>query len=107
MPSRGWAFAVGRLTPDGGGAVSVLNPGRTPATISLLAYQSGRVNQPVSAPEFAVPPGKQVTFDLSDFDVAPDQVLAVHANVPVVALRRIVGPTGASLAPGVVDPRGS
>jgi hypothetical protein len=82
----------------------VLNPGRRPATISLLAYESGRLDRPASAPEFAVPPGKQVTFDLRELEVAPDQVVVVRADMPVVAARRIFGATGVSLAPGVPDP---
>jgi hypothetical protein len=104
VAARAWAFAVSRLGPEGATTVSVLNPGRRPATISLLAYESGRLDRPASAPEFAVPPGKQVTFDLRELEVAPDQVVVVRADMPVVAARRIFGATGVSLAPGVPDP---
>jgi hypothetical protein len=54
--------------------------------------------------EVAVPARGQAQFDLGNLGVAADQVVVVRADAPVVAARRILGPTGASLALGVADP---
>jgi hypothetical protein len=102
-PARDWVFALGRLTAEDGAAVSVFNPNRSEAKVRLLAYQSGS-DQPASERELTAAAGKQGTFDLRDMNVAPDQVIVVRADAPVVAVRRILGPAGASLAPGVPDP---
>ena len=54
--------------------------------------------------ELRVPARAQAQFDLVELGVAPDQVVVVRADAPVVAARRIVGPTGPSLALGVAEP---
>ena len=54
--------------------------------------------------ELRVPARAQARFDLVELGVNPDQVVVVRADTPVVAARRIVGPTGASLALGVAEP---
>jgi hypothetical protein len=51
-----------------------------------------------------VPARGQAQFDLGALGVAADQVVVVRADTPVVAARRILGPTGASLALGVAEP---
>jgi Family of unknown function (DUF5719) len=104
VQARGWAFAVGRLTPEGDARVSVLNPNRTSATVRLMAYASGGGAEPTRVGELRVPARAQAQFDLVDLGVAPDQVVVVRADAPVVAARRIVGPTGPSLALGVAEP---
>jgi len=106
VQARGWVFAAGRLTPEGDAAVSVLNPGRTSATVRLLAYASGGGDQPTSVGELRVPARAQARFDLVELGVDPDQVVVVRADAPVVAARRVVVPTGASLALGVAEPDG-
>lgn len=103
VPARGWAFAGTRVSSEDGATVSVFNPNRSAAMVKLLAYTSG-TDRPASESEVSVRAGKQATFDVSELGIAPDQVVVVRANAPVVAARRILGPTGASLAPGVPDP---
>jgi len=102
--ARGWTFAVGRLAPEDVATISVFNPGSARTTVKLLAYASGGGAAPGSAGEVAVPARGQAQFDLGDLGVAPDQVVVVRADAPVVAARRILGPTGASLALGVAEP---
>jgi hypothetical protein len=102
LAAKRWVFAVGRLG-DTNAVVSVLNPGRAPATVGLLAYESGRLDRPRSGLEQAVDPGKRVVFDLAALGVGPDQVVVVTANHPVVAMRRVAGASGTSLSPGVPD----
>jgi len=99
-----WAFAVGRPTPEAAAEISVVNPGRTDATVTLEAYAPGGGDAPTNAAPRTVPAGEQARFDLGDAGVAPDQVVAVRASTPVVAVRRILGPSGASLALGVATP---
>jgi hypothetical protein len=104
VQARGWAFAAGRLAPEGDAGVSVLNAGRTSATVRLLAYESGGGDQSTSVGELRVPARAQASFDLVELGVNPDQIVVVRADAPVVASRRIVGPTGASLSLGVAEP---
>ncbi len=104
VAARGWAFAVGRITPESGSTISVVNPGRTPTTVRLVIPGAGGADQSAGANALPVPAGKQVTFDLAALGVQPDQIVALRADAPVVALRRILGPSAASLAPGVADP---
>jgi hypothetical protein len=104
VQAPGWVFAAGRLTPEGDAGVSVLNPGRNSATVRLLAYTSGGGDQPTSVGELRVPARAQARFDLVELGVNPDQVVVVRADAPVIAARRIAGPTGASLALGVAEP---
>jgi hypothetical protein len=100
----GWTFAVGRPTPEAEAEISVVNPGRGRATVTLQAYAPEGGEAPRNVAELTVPAGEQRRFDLGDAGVAPDQVVVVRATVPVVALRRILGPSGASLALGVASP---
>jgi hypothetical protein len=102
--ARGWIFSAGRLTPESEATVTVLNPGQSRASVELLAYAPGGAAQPRSVQEVSVPAKRQAQLDLAELSVAPDQVVVVRADTPVVAVRRIVGPTGASLALGVADP---
>ncbi len=104
LQSSGWAFAAGRLTPEGDAGVNVLNPGRTSVTVRLLGYPAGGGDQPTDLGEQRVPGRAQARFDLVELGVDPDQVVVVRADAPVVAARRIVRPTGASLALGVAEP---
>jgi Family of unknown function (DUF5719) len=104
VQAPGWAFAAGRLTPDGDAGVSVLNPGPKSTTVRLLAYESGGGDEPTSVGELQVPARAQARFDLVELGVAPDQVVVVRADAPVIAAGRIVGPTGVSLALGVAEP---
>jgi len=104
VQAPGWAFAAGRLTPEGDAGVSVLNPNRKSVTVRLLAYASGGGDEPTSVGELQVPARAQARFDLVELDVAPDQVVVVRADAPVVAAGRIVGPNGVSLALGVAEP---
>ncbi len=104
VAARGWAFAVGRITPESGCTVSVVNPGRSPTTVRLVTTGSGGADGSTGANELPVPAGKEVTFELATLGVAPDQVVSVRADAPVIALRRILGPSTASLALGVADP---
>jgi Family of unknown function (DUF5719) len=99
-----WTFAPGPLTTEGGTTISVLNPSRGGTSVNLLAYAPGGGEAPTSVAEQAVAAGKQARFNLGDLGVAPDQVVVVRAGVPVVAVRRIVGTSGDSLALGVADP---
>ncbi len=84
--------------------MSVLNPNRTSATVRLLAYASGGGDEPTRVGELRVPARAQAQFDLVELGVDTDQVVVVRADAPVVAARRIVGPTGTSLALGVAEP---
>jgi hypothetical protein len=102
--ASGWTFAVGRLAPEGDATVSVLNPGRDRAAVTLLAYASGGGDEPAAVREVTLPAGSQARFELGELGVVPDQVVVVRADAPVVAARRILGPVGASLALGVADP---
>ena len=104
VQAPGWAFAAGRLTPEGDAGVSVLNPNRKSVTVRLLAYAPGGGEEPTSVGELRVPARAQARFDLVELGVAPDQVIVVRADAPVVAAGRIVGPTGVSLELGVADP---
>jgi hypothetical protein len=102
--ARGWTFAVGGPAPEGVATISVFNPGPGRTTVKLLAYASGGGAAPGSVGEVAVPARGQAQFDLGNLGVAADQVVVVRADAPVVAARRILGPTGASLALGVAEP---
>ena len=102
--ARGWTFAVGRLGPEDVATISVFNPGPGRTDVKLLAYASGGGDRPGSVGELVVPARSQAQFNLGDLAVAPDQVVTVRADAPVVAARRILGPTGASLALGVAEP---
>jgi hypothetical protein len=102
--ARGWTFAVGGPAPEGVATISVFNPGPGRTTVKLLAYASGGGAAPGSVGEVAVPARGQAQFDLGDLGLAADQVVVVRADAPVVAARRILGPTGASLSLGVAEP---
>jgi hypothetical protein len=104
LPAHVWAFAVGRLASDDRAAVSVFNPGRDEAAVRLLVYEPG-ADRPAEVEEISVGAGKQGTFDLADLEIPTNRMIAVRANVPVVAARRILGSAGASVAPGVPDPQ--
>jgi hypothetical protein len=104
VPARAWAFALTRFGAEDAGSVSVFNPGRRAATVRLLAYSAGD-DQPAAKPEVTISARKQATFDVSELGIAPDQVVEVRADEPVVAARRILATGGgASLAPGVPGP---
>jgi hypothetical protein len=96
-------FALGRLAAEDAAAVSVFNAGAREANVKLIAYESGS-DLPASERELTLAASKQATFDLGELGIAPDHLIVVHADEPVVAARRILGPSGASLAPGIPDP---
>jgi len=104
LSAPAWTFVVGRPTPEAQATISVVNPGRSRATVTLQAYAPGGGDTPRDVGAVTVPAGKQGHFDLGDEGVAPDQVVVVRASVPVVAARQILGPSGASLALGIADP---
>src|SRR5262249_7046811 len=102
-----WTFAVGRPTPEAEGTISVVNPGRSRATVTPQAYapEGGAAPRDVGGEvgEVAVRAGRQGGFDLGAAGVEPDQVVLVRSSAPVVAVRGILGPSGASLALGVAS----
>ena len=100
----GWTFAIARPSPEAGSEISVVNPGRSRATVTLQAYAPGGGDMPLNVGELTVPAGQQGRFNLGDAGVASDQVVIVRAGAPVVAVRRILGPSGTSLALGVASP---
>jgi hypothetical protein len=102
LPARAWAFSVGRLGSDDGATVSVFNPAQDEAAVRLLVYEPG-ADRPADERPLSVPGRKQATFNLGELQIPADRVLLVRADVPVVAARRIFGPSGASLAPGIPD----
>ena len=104
VPAPAWTFVVGRPTPEAEAVISVVNPSRNRATVTLQAYAAGGAAAPSNVGEITVPAGREGRFNLGDAGVAPDQVVIVRASAPVVAVRRILGPSGASLALGVADP---
>jgi Family of unknown function (DUF5719) len=104
VPAPDWVFSTSRLTPESGAVVSVLNPGRTGASVDLLAYPAGGGEEPTRVRGRALRAGRQTRFDLAELGVGPDQVVVVRADAPVVAVRLVLGPDGASLALGVPDP---
>jgi Family of unknown function (DUF5719) len=104
VPAPAWTFVVGRPTPEAEGTISVVNPGRSRATVTLQAYAPGGGDAPRDVGELALPAGRQGRFDLGAAGVEPDQVVLVRSSIPVVAVRRILGPSGASLALGVASP---
>jgi hypothetical protein len=99
-----WTFAVGRTTPETEATISVVNPGPARATVTLQAYEPGGSDAPRDLGALTVSAGRQGRFDLGVAGVAPDQVVMVRASAPIVAVRRILGPPGASLALGVPSP---
>jgi hypothetical protein len=103
QPARDWVFALGRLAAEDAAALSVFNAGAREANVKLIAYESGS-DLPASERELTLAASKQATFDLGELGIAPDHLIVVHADEPVVAARRILGPSGASLAPGIPDP---
>ena len=104
LGATAWTFAVGRPTPEAEGTISVINLGGSRATVTLQAYAPGGGDVPRDVGELALPAGRQGRFDLGDAGVEPEQVVLVRSSVPVVAARRILGPSGASLALGVASP---
>jgi hypothetical protein len=101
IAARGSAFSVARFAADDTASLSVFNPNERPATIRLLVYTGG--TPPAGVAELSLPGEKQVTLDLAPLGVTPDQVVVLRADAPVVAARRILGVSGAALAPGVPD----
>lgn len=102
--ARRWAFAGAGATGESlaaDGVLSVFNPGRAPVTVTLLAYTSGDLDSPRSAPERAVDPGERTSFTLSELGIGPDQVLVVESDGAVFAERVLLTATGRSLAPGI------
>jgi hypothetical protein len=97
-PARKWAFAgTPRRTSS---RITAVNRSTRPVTVELRAYTAGDPNSPRSAPAAVVQPGKQVQFDLDELGIAPDQVIVVGADGPIVAGRQVF--LGAvSLAVGV------
>jgi hypothetical protein len=104
VPAPEWTFAVGRPTPEAQAEISVSNSGHSRTTVILEAYAPEGGDAPRNVAELTVPAGEQRRFDLGEAGVAPDQVVLVRASAPVVAVRRILGPPGASLALGVASP---
>ena len=102
-PARRWAFAVGRLDDQGDAIIDALNVGDTPVTVQVYAYTAGDPDSPASAPAEAVPPGGRATFSLGARGIAPDKVLVIAADGPIVVGREILVP-GASISPGVPFP---
>jgi hypothetical protein len=103
-PARRWAFAGAGDTGESTAAdtvLSVLNPGRDPVTVRLLAYVSGDLDPPGGASEQVVAPGERTSFALSELDIEPDQVLVVESDGAVFAQRVLLTETGRSLAPGI------
>jgi len=103
VPARAWVFTWGGLTADDAAAVSVFNPNRRETNVRLFAYQADG-DQLANEGELTVARGKQGTFDLGELNIPPDQALVVRADAPVIAARRALGPSGATLTPGVPDP---
>jgi hypothetical protein len=102
-PARDWVFALGRLAAEDAAAVSVFNPGPNEAKVKLVTHGSGS-DEPAEERELTLAAREEATFDLAGLNVAPDHVVVVRADQPVVAARRIVGPSGASLGSGIPDP---
>jgi hypothetical protein len=105
VEANAWTFVVGPPTPETEALISVVNAGRSQATVTLQAYAPGGGDTPQNVGDLTVPAGRQGVFNLGDAGVAPDQLVIVRSSVPVVAVRRILGPPGASLALGVADGR--
>jgi hypothetical protein len=101
--SRRWAFAVGRLDRSGDALICALNVSHAPVTVQIYAYTAGDPNSPKSAPAEAVPAGDRAVFSLQERDIAPDQVIVVAADGPIVVGRQILVP-GASITAGVPFP---
>jgi len=99
-----WTFTVGPPAPEAEATISVVNPGHSRGSVTLEAYDPGGGPAPRRVDALTLPGGKQARFDLAEAGLAPDQVLVMRADVPVVAVRRILGPSGASLALGVANP---
>jgi hypothetical protein len=102
VPKRAWAFSVTRFTADDTASLSVFNPNERAATVKLLVYAGG--TPPADVAELSLPGEKQATIDLAELAVTPEHLVVLRADAPVVATRRILGPGGAALAPGVPDP---
>ena len=101
-PAPAWAFAGAAV--DGEATIAVLNPGARPVTVELLAYTSGDLDSPPSAPARVVEPGRRATFLLSEIGVDPDQVILVQADGEVFVQRELVTATGRSLDAGIPEP---
>lgn len=101
VPARAWVFAATRFAPEDSATVSVFNPNQGATTIRLLAYPGG--DPAADAAELTVAGGRQTTIDLGELGITPEQLVVVRADVPVVAVRRILGAGGAALAPGIPD----
>jgi hypothetical protein len=97
-PARRWALSGGVAGTSS--AVVAVNRGNAPVTVELRAYVPGDAQGPTSAPAIAVAPGKVARFHLDEWGTAPDQVLVVSADGPIVAGREIEA-GGVSLALGV------
>jgi hypothetical protein len=107
-PAPRWAFAGVGEQGEAAAAdtvLSVLNPGDGPVTVTLLAYASGDLNSPRSAPERAVDRGGRTVFTLSELGIDPDQVLVVESDGPVFVERLVVTATGRSLSGGIPGTR--
>jgi len=107
-PARRWAFAgagESDLATTTDAVLSVFNPGSDPVTVTLLAYTSGDLDSPRSAPERAVDPHGRTSFTLSELGIGPEQVLVVESNGAVFAQRLLLTATGRSLASGIAGGR--
>jgi hypothetical protein len=90
--ARAWAFAVGRLDATGDTQLAAMNPSRRSVTVDLLSGAGGRLG-PVSSARVA--PGHRATFPLGSAGVAPDQVVVLRADGPIVAGRLALGAAAA------------
>src|SRR5262249_19692583 len=96
VAASAWTFAVGRPTPEAEGTISVVNPGRSRATVTLQAYAPGGGDAPRDVGEVAVPAGRQGRFDLGAAGGEPRPGGLVRASAPGAAAPGLLRPAPAS-----------
>jgi hypothetical protein len=99
--AKRWVIAL--PAADVEGIITVVNPGTTPLTATLLVYDAGDTTGPRSAPERAIEAGHFARFDLVDIGAGGDHVLVVTSDRPVAVGSTSTGPGGAAIMPAIPD----
>jgi hypothetical protein len=101
VAARRWILPLPHVDADA--TLTVLDPGRTPVTATLLpAPQVDRRTGPTSEPERAISPGRLAVFQIVHLDAQTD-AMVVTADHPVVVGLTVLGNAGASTSAAIPD----
>jgi len=99
-PARRWVVPL--LDVDADATVTVINPGGSPLTAEVLAYDTDG-SEPRSAPSAAIEAGKFATFSLEELGLGGARTIVVSSDRDVFVGLGLLGTAGGSWMAAVPD----